>query len=346
MTRIRSMVGRDRWARRMFGLRVDHGASSGRALPKALCSPAPIRPRSRATNHRRMLGLRRVIACAVVVIATLAPCAAEHRVQPKTSVDHPQFAIRSLVLGDGAILAYYVRPGAAGQPMLVLVPETHGDRSQFFEPSFLEKLPVSLGLVVIESRGQGRSWPPPTPAQAKIERYASDVLEVVGVLRPPAWFVGGHSLGGMIAIEIAGRKPAGLRGVIALEGWAHSRVQRAAFPEITPRTEAQRVDARAQREERYRTQRWSADEVAALGQAWTKWTGGETILRETTYPVLSVWGDRGRAVRPSREELLLPDRSNVDLVWIAGSDHYVTDPPYAAEVGAAIAAFVARHSPR
>jgi len=288
---------------------------------------------------------RTAIACATFAFAALAPClAAEHRVQPKTSVDHPQFAIRSLVLGDGAILAYYVRPGAVGQPTLVLVPETHGDRAQFFEPSFLEKLPISLGLVVIESRGQGRSWPPPTPEQATIERYASDVLEVVGVLRLPAWFIGGHSLGGMIAIEIAGRKPAGLRGVIALEGWAHSRVQREAFPEITPRTEAQRADARAQREARYRTQRWSAEEVAALGQAWIKWTGGEQILRETTYSVLSVWGDRGRAVCPGREQLLLPERSSVELVWIVGSDHSVTAPPYAAEVARVVAGFIARHT--
>src|SRR5687768_7834456 len=100
--------------------------------------------------------------------------AAEHRVLPKTSVDHPQFAIRSHVLSDGTILACYVRAAAAGRPTLVLVPETHGDRSQFIERLFLENLPADLGVVIVESRGQGRSWPPPAPAQATIERYASD----------------------------------------------------------------------------------------------------------------------------------------------------------------------------
>ncbi|MSU65934.1 MAG: alpha/beta hydrolase [Opitutus sp.] len=289
-----------------------------------------------------MIRLYRLVVFSTVVLAGPGVRAAEHRVQPKTAVDHPQFAIRSHVLTDGALLAYYVRPGAAGQPVLVLVPETHGDRAQFFESSFLTNLPASLGLVVVESRGQGRSWPPPNPAQATIERYASDVLEVVGALQPPVWFIGGHSLGGMIAIEIAGRKPAGLRGVIALEGWAQARVQREAFPEITPRTEAQRADARAQREERYRTQRWSVEEVAALGQAWIKWTAGEKILGDISYPVLSVWGERGLPVRPGREKLLLPDKPNIALVWIQGADHYVTDPPFAAEVAAAIAAFVAR----
>lgn len=279
----------------------------------------------------------------VLAFSVLVSLGAEHRVLPKAVTDEPQFAIRSHVLADGALLAFYVRPGV---PTLVLVPETHGDRTQFFEPSFLAGLPQSLGLVVIESRGQGRSWPPPTPAQATIEQLATDVLEVVASLRPAAWFIGGHSLGGMIAIEIAGRTPAGLRGVIALEGWPHSRVQRDAFPEVTPRTEAQRVDARAQREERYRTQRWTAEEVAALGQAWMKWNRGEQILRDTRYPVLSVWGDRGRAARPGRDRLLLPDRDNVEVVWISGSDHYVTDPPHAAAVSRVIASFIARHSIR
>ena len=45
-------------------------------------------------------------------------------------------------------------------------------------------------------------------------------------------------IGGMIALEIAGRRPAGLRGVIALEGWVHHTVQRNAFPPRRARTTA------------------------------------------------------------------------------------------------------------
>jgi pimeloyl-ACP methyl ester carboxylesterase len=224
------------------------------------------------------------------------------------------------------------------------VPETHGDRTQFEEPAFLENLPLSLGLVIIESRGQGRSWPPPTAGQATIEHYADDVLEIVQELKPAAWFIGGHSLGGMIALEIAGRHPAGLRGVIALEGWANHSVQAQAFPELAPRTTTQKAEAHAQREARYLSQRWTSAEVTALGQMWIHWDRGEQILRDTTLPVLSVWGDRGRLTRPTRRDLLLPDHPNIELVWIAGSDHYVTDPPYAAEVATAITRFIQRQS--
>ena len=264
--------------------------------------------------------------------------AAEHRVQLKATRDHPQFTLRAHALVDGAILASYKRASAAPQPTLVLVPETHGDRTQFQERMFLENLPADLPVVIVEARGQGRSWPPPVPAQATVERYASDVLEVVAQLGLTNWFIGGHSLGGMIAIEIAGRRPAGLRGVVALEGWVHSRVQRLAFP-TGARTEAQAADARAQREERYRSQRWTSDEAAALPRAWTAWESGERILRETHLPVLSVWGDRGQP-RPTRAQLLLPERANIQLAWISDADHYITDSPRAAETARAVSRFV------
>lgn len=281
-----------------------------------------------------------VVGLAALLLAGApAAGAAEHQVQPKTAVDRPEFALRAQVLGDGALLAYYVRPGAPGKPTLVLVPETHGDRSQYFEPSFLANLPADLPLVVVESRGQGRSWPPPAAGTATVEGYADDVLAVVAALRLDRWIIGGHSLGGMIALEIAGRRPAGLCAVVALEGWVHSRVQRLAFPAV-PRSEAQVAEARRQREERHRSQRWTPEEAAALVRAWTAWARGEAIVRETDLPVLSVWGDRGRATRPGRAELLLPERPNIAVAWIAGADHYVTDPPYAAETARVITRFL------
>jgi pimeloyl-ACP methyl ester carboxylesterase len=287
--------------------------------------------------------LHRHVRLFVLAFGCSSALFAEHRVQPKTSVDHPAFAIHGHATSDGALLAYYVRGDVRQRSALVLVPETHGDRSQFYERTFLDALPADLPLVVIESRGQGRSWPPPTPGQASIERYASDVLEIVASLRMPSWYIGGHSLGGMIALEIAGRRPANLKGAIALEGWVHSRVQREAFPAVT-RTEAQQIDARAQREERYRTQRWNAEEYAGLGKAWTSWQRGEAIVRECELPLLSVWGDRGMkpGERPGREKLLLPERRNIEVIWIPGSDHYVTDPPFAGATAAAITRFVRR----
>src|SRR5262245_21051172 len=44
---------------------------------------------------------------AFALASTLA--AMEHRVLPKATFDHPDFAIRSHVLRDGSLMAYYVR---------------------------------------------------------------------------------------------------------------------------------------------------------------------------------------------------------------------------------------------
>ncbi len=292
------------------------------------------------TLNQRQRGFASLFLLPLVCGVTLLSAQASHVVQPKATTDQAQFATRSLVTSDGASLAYYVKPGPG--PSLILIPETHGDRTQFYDAGFLQNLPQDLQLVVIETRGQGRSWPPPTPAQASIEQYASDVLEIVRHLGGSPWYVAGHSLGGMIALEIAGRRPAGLRGVIALEGWVHHTVQRNAFPPRRARTDTEQAEARRQREERYRTQRWTPDEVAALTRMWSSWSSGERIVRETTYPVLSVWGDRGFEPLPAREQLLLPPTNSVEVYWVKGADHYVTEAPYATDVAGAMARFIAR----
>ena len=278
---------------------------------------------------------------ALGLVAGRVVAAEAHRVQPKATVDDPRFSIHCQVLRDGAFLAYYVRPGLG--PTLVLVPETNGDRSQYYEPRFMDALDPGFAVVVVELRGQGRSWPPPVPGMASIEQYASDVMEVVQALHPPRWYVSGHSLGGMISIEIAGRRPPGLCGIISLEGWAHHRVQKLAFPEMKERTGEEKAEARRQRVERYRSQRWTDEERDfALGKVWITWERGEKILRETDYPLLSVWGDRGMPQRPGRDKLLLPDKPNIEVAWITGSDHYITDPAYAPGVVALLNAFVSR----
>jgi hypothetical protein len=128
--------------------------------------------------------LRRFLTALVLAaLVSVAGAASRHVVQPKATTDHPDFATRALKLPDGATLAYYERAGTG--PTLVLVPETHGDRTQFYEPSFLAQLDPKLRLLIVESRGQGRSWPPPTAAQASIEQYADDVLAAVAHAKAP-----------------------------------------------------------------------------------------------------------------------------------------------------------------
>ncbi|MBX7120842.1 MAG: alpha/beta fold hydrolase [Opitutaceae bacterium] len=309
-----------------------------------------------SAHHRSGVHHARVMACTLrlvgtvlaIVLGELSLAGAADRmenvaiepVRPKATLDRPDFAIRSLVLRDGAILAYYVRAGTG--PTLVLVPETNGDRTQFYTEEFLGGLDRDWQIVIIETRGQGRSWPAPTPEQASIEHYARDVLEVVEEMGLKAWYIGGHSLGGMIALEIAGLKPVGLRGVISLEGWVHSRVPEQAFPNQPQWSEAQRIEARRQREARYLSHRWTAAEYASLTSMWRKWERGEAIVKSCELPILAVFGDRGMSQRPDRSLLLLPDKPTIEVSWIVGSGHYVTSTRFAAVTAAAIARFVRR----
>lgn len=252
---------------------------------------------------------------------------------------HPGFTGRAIMLRDGATLAYYVR---AGSPTVVLVPGTLGDRRTFLDTGLVDHLLPTLGIVIIESRGQGKSWPPPAPEQCSIERYADDVLEVVGELGLKHWYIGGHSLGGMIAIEIAGRSPPGLEGVITLEGWPHYTVEGRVFPMDRANSAKPRNGKVNWRDIHRAEQRWTVQEQQMLVAAWKKWTPGRQILQETHYPVLTIWGDRGMRILPDRQALGLPEKGNIEVRWIRGSDHFgLVTARFAGPIAAEINAFIA-----
>lgn len=68
----------------------------------------------------------------------------------------------------------------------------------------VQTLDPGLRLVIVELRGCGESWPP--TLNASIELFAEDVLRVVDALKLTRFYIGGHSIGGMIPIEAAKRR--------------------------------------------------------------------------------------------------------------------------------------------
>ena len=126
---------------------------------------------------------------------------------------------------DGGRLAYYHWAGRG--PSLLLIPGSWSDYRQF--DKVRENLDPSLylNLVIVELPGHGRSWPP--VLGGSIESFAKEILRLVDMLDWNSWYAGGHSIGGMIAIELAGRRTDQVAGVISLEGWSHHRVLNDAF---------------------------------------------------------------------------------------------------------------------
>jgi pimeloyl-ACP methyl ester carboxylesterase len=243
----------------------------------------------------------------------------------------PETPDRSMILRqDGGYLAYYhwCRPG----PSLLLIPGSWSEYTQF-DP-VRHKLDPSLNLVIVELPGHGRSWPP--TLEGSIESFATEVLRVTAALRWDSWFVGGHSIGGMVAIELAAQRPEQISGVISIEGWTHHHVLREAFGQ-NYNTLSQAEELQRQQERSKTLSRLSREQTTAFREIWRRWDGLR-ILRTTPVPILELWGDRDQP-RPKRDVMRIPNRDNIQLRWIAGASHSLPlEEP--GEVAAAINQFI------
>jgi len=226
-----------------------------------------------------------------------------------------RFRLGQLDRNDGGLIGWSARGGRDGP--LVLIPGSFDDRGGF--APLIERLGDEMAVCVVELPGHGRSWPP--AVDGSIERFAEQVVGVLERLYDRPVCVGGHSIGGMVAIQVAGSAPERVAGVISLEGWTNHRAARAAFGgdmtgTLSARQEADRQACRARV-----TGRWSADQLAHFPRIWRRWDGAP-ILAATMLPVLEIYGDRGRAA-PTRAALGIPPRGNIELEIIEGVSHYV-----------------------
>ena len=214
---------------------------------------------------------------------------------------------------DGGKLAYYHWPGEG--PSLLLIPGSWSDYRQF--DKLRSYLSPSLDLVIVELPGHGQSWPP--IRSGSIEDLAREVLRVPNKLGWKSWYVGGHSIGGMVAVELGGCRSQEVVGIISIEGWTHHEVLMEAFTgllyeTLTPSQEKQRQEERTEG-----MSRLSEEERSVFSNLWKQWDG-EPILKTTTVRVLELWGDRNRT-RPGRHALRIPDRENIELHWVEGASH-------------------------
>ena len=225
----------------------------------------------------------------------------------------PAYLHATIDLAEGGTLAYCERP--APGPKLLLIPGSFNDYRAYDET--VAALSPAFHLIIMDLRGHGASWP---PAEApSIELFAQDALRVADALELNRFYIGGHSIGGMIAIEVARHRPAALAGIISIEGWTHHTVLSNAFQGLgndlmTP----EQVREHEMQRERVLS-RLTDEQRQVFGQAWKQWDGWP-ILEETQAPVLEIWGDRGKGPF-SRALMRIPDRPNITLCWVPGAGH-------------------------
>jgi len=247
-------------------------------------------------------------------------------------VTRDEFIRKQTALDEGH-LSYVVRPGRG--PTLILIPGSFSDCRQWDE--VVRLLGDGPALVIVELRGHGGSWPP--PEDGSIEQFARDVLRVADELGLERFYVGGHSIGGMVALQVGALQPARTLGVISVEGWTHHHAAQEAFGGEMSNTLSPQQNARRAASRERVTARWSEEQVTAFAQIWKRWDGSD-FLATTDLPVLEVWGDRGRE-RPGLDKLHIPERANIEMRWVANASHTLPlERP--AEVAEAIGGFIER----
>ncbi|MEZ5399574.1 MAG: alpha/beta fold hydrolase [Bryobacteraceae bacterium] len=246
------------------------------------------------------------------------------------------FTRRQIPTDEGHI-SYQIR--RASGPPLILIHGSFNDNRQWND--VVARLNPSLTLVLIELRGHGQSAPP--PANGSIEQFGQDVLRVAEAEHLGAFYVGGHSIGGMVAIEVGRARPQSVLGIVSCEGWTNHRAQADAFgprdtSTLTPEQDARRLALRAEA-----TGHWTEPQRLAFARIWRQWDGS-AFLGETAIPILELYGDRGRTP-PTRAQLKIPDRPNIELRVVPGACHSLPlqEPATVAE---ATNAFIARNEER
>ncbi len=210
----------------------------------------------------------------------------------------------------------YADSGNAGQSALFL----HGtgcDASDWTR--VLERLPGKQRCIALDFRGHGRSTVPTKPFT--LGSLANDVLHLVDHLGIQEWMMVGHSLGGMVAMEIA-RRSSRVVGLVLLEGWTSLSSAGSAFDagrfygSLSETIVAQIQQKSKETRNRFKSEIWhnfweSVENFNAY-----------TYLEQACIPICEVFGGLGRN-DSTEQQLRIPSNPNIQWVWIPNAGHYL-----------------------
>ncbi|RKU13741.1 hypothetical protein C6503_15855 [Candidatus Poribacteria bacterium] len=204
----------------------------------------------------------------------------------------------------------------SGQPLLFL----HGtgcDASDW--KVVIKKLPQNRRCIALDFRGHGQST---VPTQAfSLSDLADDVLHLIDYLSLQEVVIVGHSLGGMVAMEVAQRLSA-VVGLVLLEGWtslssAGSAFDAGRFYGSLSQTAITQIQRKAEAtRSRFQAEIWH--------DFWesVKEFDAYAYLQHACISILEVFGGMGRNDL-TEQKLHIPSNPNIQWVWVPNAGHYL-----------------------
>ena len=210
----------------------------------------------------------------------------------------------------------YLDSGDSGCPLLFL----HGtgcDASDWMP--VIERLPSEQRCIAPNFRGHGQSAVPTQPFT--LVDLAGDVLHLIDFLRMRELVIVGHSLGGMVAMEVA-RRSSTVAGLVLLEGWtslssAGSAFDPGRFYGSLSETEIAQIQRKSEgTRNRFQPEVWS--------DFWetVKDFDAYTYLQHARVPIWEVFGGMGRNDL-TEKKLRIPPNPNIQWVWVSNAGHYL-----------------------
>ena len=210
----------------------------------------------------------------------------------------------------------YLDSGDSGCPLLFL----HGtgcDASDWMP--VIERLPSAQRCIAPDFRGHGQSAVPTQPFT--LADLAGDVLYLADFLGIQELVIVGHSLGGMVAMEVA-RRSSCVVGLVLLEGWtslssAGSAFDPGRFYGSLSQTEIAQIRRKSEEtRNRFQSEVWH--------NFWesVKNFDAYTYLQHASIPIYEVFGGMGRNDL-TEQKLRIPSNPNIQWVWIPNAGHYL-----------------------
>ena len=204
----------------------------------------------------------------------------------------------------------------SGQPLLFL----HGTGCDALDwRAVIEGVPGERRCLAPDFRGHGQST---VPTQAfSLADLANDVLHLTDHLRLQEVVIVGHSLGGMVAMEVAGRSST-VAGLVLLEGWtslssAGSAFDPGRFYGSLSETEIAQIQRKSEgTRNRFQSEVWS--------DFWetVKDFDAYTYLQHARIPIWEIFGGMGRNDL-TEKKLRIPPNPNIQWVWVSNAGHYL-----------------------